>query len=53
MRPQRRQQGLQYGIYLLGMQALNYGIDKIPPVTLITIIAQVGNSIFAQMKLIY
>ncbi|KAF3423299.1 hypothetical protein E2986_07976 [Frieseomelitta varia] len=42
MRPtQRRQQGLQYGIYLLGMQALNYGIDKIPPVTLITIIAQV------------
>ncbi|XP_076165390.1 rhomboid-related protein 4 [Ptiloglossa arizonensis] len=42
MRPaQRRQQGLQYGVLLLGMQAMNYGIDKIPPVTLITIIGQV------------
>ncbi|OAD59878.1 Rhomboid domain-containing protein 1 [Eufriesea mexicana] len=42
MRPiQRRQQNLQYGIYLLCMQVLNFGIDKIPPATLITIIAQV------------
>ncbi|CAK9795334.1 Rhomboid-related protein 4 [Anthophora plagiata] len=42
MRPvQRRQQGLQYGVYLLAMQALNFGIDKIPPATLITIILQV------------
>ncbi|KAG7200867.1 hypothetical protein KM043_003230 [Ampulex compressa] len=41
MRPgQRRQQGLQYGIYLLGMQALNFGLDKIPPATLIGIIIQ-------------
>ncbi|XP_066581370.1 rhomboid-related protein 4-like [Prorops nasuta] len=42
MRPvQRRSQGLQYGIYLLGIQAINFGIDKIPPVTLISVIAQV------------
>lgn len=42
MRPiQRRQQGLQYGIFLLGMQALNFGIDKIPPATLLAIIGQV------------
>ncbi|XP_053976389.1 rhomboid-related protein 4-like [Hylaeus anthracinus] len=42
MRPaQRRQQGLQYGIVLLGMQAMNFGLDKIPPATLITIIGQV------------
>ncbi|KOC71007.1 Rhomboid domain-containing protein 1 [Habropoda laboriosa] len=42
MRPvQRRQQGLQYGVYLLAMQALNFGVDKIPPATLITIIGQV------------
>ncbi|XP_076632224.1 rhomboid-related protein 4 isoform X1 [Colletes latitarsis] len=42
MRPyQRRQQGLQYGIVLLGMQAMNYGLDKIPPATLFTIIGQV------------
>lgn len=44
MRPiQRRQQGLQYGIFLLGMQALNFGIDKIPPATLLAIIGQVSN----------
>ncbi|XP_026672495.1 rhomboid-related protein 4-like [Ceratina calcarata] len=43
MRPaQRRQQGLQYGVFLLLMQAMNFGIDKIPPATLITIIAQVS-----------
>ncbi|KZC05983.1 PREDICTED: rhomboid-related protein 4-like [Dufourea novaeangliae] len=42
MRPvQRRQQGFQYGIYLLCMQALNFGIDKIPPATLAAIIGQV------------
>lgn len=42
MRPgQRRQPGLQYGIYLLGLQALNFGVDKIPPVTLFGIAAQV------------
>ncbi|XP_051156344.1 rhomboid-related protein 4-like [Leptopilina boulardi] len=41
MRPgQRRQPGLQYGIYLLGLQAINFGIDKIPPVTLFGIAAQ-------------
>ncbi|XP_031842639.1 rhomboid-related protein 4 [Nomia melanderi] len=40
MRSQRRQ-GFQYGIYLLFMQALNFGIDKIPPATLGTIIGQV------------
>ena len=46
MRPvQRRQQGLQYGIYLLAMQAFNFGIDKIPPVTLIGIIGQVSFSL--------
>lgn len=37
----RRQQGLEYGLYLLGMQAINYGIDKIPSVTLFGVIAQV------------
>lgn len=43
MRPgQRRQPGLQYGIYLLGLQAINFGIDKIPPVTLFGIAAQVN-----------
>lgn len=42
MRPgQRRQQGLQYGIYLLFMQTINIGIDKIPPATLIGVILQV------------
>ena len=42
MRPvQRRQQGLQYGIYLLCMQAMNFGIEQIPPATLILIILQV------------
>lgn len=42
MRPaQRRQQGLQYGVFLLLMQAQNFGIEKIPPATLITIIVQV------------
>ncbi|XP_063980459.1 rhomboid-related protein 4-like [Diachasmimorpha longicaudata] len=41
MRPaRRRQQGLEYGLYLLGMQAVNYGIDKIPPVTLAAIVGQ-------------
>ncbi|KYN43973.1 Rhomboid domain-containing protein 1 [Trachymyrmex septentrionalis] len=40
MMRQRRQQGLQNGIFLLGMQALNFGLDKIPPATLIGIIAQ-------------
>ncbi|EZA47701.1 Rhomboid domain-containing protein [Ooceraea biroi] len=36
----RRQQGLQYGIFLLCMQTVNYGLEKIPPATLIGIIAQ-------------
>lgn len=40
MMRQRRQQGLQNGIFLLCMQALNFGLDKIPPATLIGIIAQ-------------
>ncbi|XP_043492759.1 rhomboid-related protein 4-like [Polistes fuscatus] len=41
MRPvQRRQQGLQYGLYLLFMQAVNIGVDKIPPATLIGVILQ-------------
>lgn len=41
MRPvQRRQQGLQYGLYLLFMQVMNFGIDRIPTVTLIAVIAQ-------------
>lgn len=44
MRPaQRRQPGLQYGIMLLGMQLVNYGIDKIPPATLAAVVAQVNN----------
>ena len=51
MRPiQRRQQGIQYGIYLLALQAVNFGVDKIPPATLIGIIGQVsflhGSSLF-------
>jgi rhomboid domain-containing protein 1 len=41
MRPmQRRQPGLQYGLILLASQALNFGIDKIPPATLVGIVAQ-------------
>ena len=32
---------MQYGIYLLGMQVLNFGLDKIPPATLLAIIGQV------------
>lgn len=41
MRPgQRRQTGLQYGLYLLCMQALNIGLDKIPPATLFGVAAQ-------------
>ncbi|XP_012289020.1 rhomboid-related protein 4 [Orussus abietinus] len=41
MRPaQRRQQGLQYGILLLCMQAANFGIEKIPPATLIGVVGQ-------------
>ncbi|XP_035736302.1 rhomboid-related protein 4-like [Vespa mandarinia] len=41
MRPvQRRQQGLQYGLYLLCMQAINFGVDRIPPATLIGVILQ-------------
>ncbi|XP_011644975.1 rhomboid-related protein 4-like [Pogonomyrmex barbatus] len=40
IRNQRRQQGLEYGIFLLCMQALNFGIDKIPPATLIGVIGQ-------------
>ncbi|XP_057330300.1 rhomboid-related protein 4-like [Microplitis mediator] len=36
----RRQPGLEYGLYLLGMQAVNYGVDKIPPVTLLGVIVQ-------------
>lgn len=41
MRPgQKRQQAFQYGIYLLLTQAISYGIDKIPPVTLIGIVGQ-------------
>lgn len=43
MRPnQRRQQGVQYGIYLLALQAVNFGVDKIPPATLIGIVGQVS-----------
>lgn len=38
---QRRQRGIQYGIYLLFTQTINIGIDKIPPVTLIGVILQV------------
>lgn len=38
---QRRQRGLQYGIFLLCMQALNFGLDRIPPATLIGVIVQV------------
>ncbi|XP_058805593.1 rhomboid-related protein 4-like [Phymastichus coffea] len=37
---QRRQPGLQYGLILLASQAINFGIDKIPPATLIGIAAQ-------------
>lgn len=41
MRPaQRRQPGLQYGLILLASQAINFGIDKIPPATLIGMAAQ-------------
>ncbi|XP_015591364.1 rhomboid-related protein 4 [Cephus cinctus] len=41
MRPyQRRQQAVDYGIYLLFMQAFNFGINKIPPATLIGVIGQ-------------
>ncbi|EFN88719.1 rhomboid-related protein 4 [Harpegnathos saltator] len=41
MRPgERRQQGLQYGIYLLFTQTINIGIDRIPPATLIGVISQ-------------
>ncbi|XP_046431792.1 rhomboid-related protein 4-like [Neodiprion fabricii] len=41
MRPvQRQRQGLQYGIVLLCMQAINFGIDKIPPATLAGVIGQ-------------
>lgn len=37
---QRQQRGLQYGIFLLFMQALNFGLDRIPPATLIGVIVQ-------------
>ncbi|XP_011861279.1 PREDICTED: rhomboid-related protein 4-like [Vollenhovia emeryi] len=40
IRSQRRQQGLQSGIFLLCMQVLNFGLDRIPPATLIGVIAQ-------------
>ena len=41
MRPvQRRQPGLQYGLVLLASQAMNFGIDRIPPMTLIGIAVQ-------------
>ncbi|XP_043289344.1 rhomboid-related protein 4-like [Venturia canescens] len=41
MRPiQRRQQIQQYGLYLLAMQTMDYGINKIPPATLLAIIGQ-------------
>ncbi|XP_011495516.1 PREDICTED: rhomboid-related protein 4-like [Ceratosolen solmsi marchali] len=41
MRPsQRRQPGLQYGLILLASQALNFGINKIPPATLAGILLQ-------------
>lgn len=41
MRPaQRRQPGLQYGLVLLASQAMNFGIDKIPPATLIGMAVQ-------------
>ncbi|XP_014230852.1 rhomboid-related protein 4-like [Trichogramma pretiosum] len=36
----RRQPGLQYGLVLLASQAMNYGIDKIPPTTLIGMAVQ-------------
>ncbi|XP_012268772.1 rhomboid-related protein 4-like [Athalia rosae] len=36
----RRGQRLEYGILLLAVQAINYGIDKIPPVTLTAVIGQ-------------
>jgi len=42
MRPgQRRQPGLQYGIFLLLTQVAKFGIDRIPPATLIGVIIQV------------
>lgn len=41
MRNQRRQQDLQYGIFLLCMQIIKFGLDKIPPATLIVVIVQV------------
>ena len=40
MRSQRRQPGLQYGLVLLASQAMNYGIDRIPPATLISMAVQ-------------
>lgn len=48
MRPGRgrQQYGMQYGVYLLCVQALNFGFDKIPPGTLLTIIGQVSNISF-------
>lgn len=40
MRANQRRQGLQYGVYLIFMQTLNIGIDKIPPATLLGVAAQ-------------
>ncbi|XP_052784201.1 rhomboid-related protein 4-like [Mya arenaria] len=37
-----RRRGQNFGILLLGMQMMNFGFDKIPPVTLISIIGQVA-----------
>lgn len=36
-----RQRGQNLGVFLLAMQLLNFGFDRIPPVTLVTILAQV------------
>lgn len=40
IRSQRQQKGLQSGVLLLFIQILNFGLDKVPPATLIGIIAQ-------------
>ncbi|XP_052217856.1 rhomboid-related protein 4-like isoform X2 [Dreissena polymorpha] len=35
-----RHRGQNFGVLLLGMQLMNYGFDKIPPVTLVSIVGQ-------------
>ncbi|KAL4220572.1 Rhomboid-related protein 4 [Mactra antiquata] len=38
----RRQRGQNFGVMLLALQIFQYGFDRIPPVTLVTIISQVA-----------